>query len=170
MGDNAAPVATQADDAQVTIRLITRLPADLKVPETAVAVPASINRYGLSQIINALLQLQPHRPFDFLVNGTLLRSSLAQCVEALHLSAEDVVDIEYTLAVLPPKPRAALPHDDWYTLPSDLAARDTTPPSLPQGVVPRAPRRSARFRRIRRLLACMDERRRCPSKRNHWCP
>ena len=110
--DNVIPPA--ADDAQVTIRLITRLPADLKVPETAVAVPASINRYGLSQIINALLELQPQRPFDFLVNGTLLRGSIAQCVEALHLSAEDVIDIEYTLAVLPPKPRAALPHDDWY--------------------------------------------------------
>lgn len=106
--------ATTTDDAQVTIRLITRLPAQLHVPDTAVAVPATINRYGLSQIINALLELHPSRPFDFLVNDTLLRGSLAQCVETLKLSAEDVIDIEYVLAVLPPKPRAELPHDDWY--------------------------------------------------------
>ncbi|KDD75286.1 hypothetical protein H632_c764p0, partial [Helicosporidium sp. ATCC 50920] len=83
------------------------------------AVPAGQARYGLSQIVNALLELDPPRPFEFLVNGKLLRSSLLEHVGAHNLSAEVVLQIEYTFAVLPPRPGPSLPHEDWV---SSLAA------------------------------------------------
>ncbi|KIZ06505.1 hypothetical protein MNEG_1452 [Monoraphidium neglectum] len=67
-----------AEESQVLVRFFTKLPQELQVPDTEVAVPSSLKRYGLSQVINHLLALDPPRPFDFLIDGELLRKSLAQ--------------------------------------------------------------------------------------------
>lgn len=102
-----------ADESQVLVKFVTRLPAELRVPETPIAVPSRLKRYGLSQIVNHLLGLDPARPFDFLVDGELLRKSLeAQLVEK-GKSAETLLEIEYVPAVVPPEPKASIPHDDW---------------------------------------------------------
>jgi hypothetical protein len=42
---------------QVTVRLSTQLPAALRVPATALAVPAALTRYGLSEVVNSMLSL-----------------------------------------------------------------------------------------------------------------
>lgn len=76
-------------------------------------VPANLTRYGLSQIINHLLALDPARPFDFLINGELLRLSLHKHLAAKQLSTEAILEVEYVPAVLPPTPKEQEKHDDW---------------------------------------------------------
>jgi ribosome biogenesis protein YTM1 len=116
------------------------------------AIPASLKRYGLSQIINHLLGLgemhrwagrtrpsrrwtsqpahgdgappsprisntpapaEPARPFDFIVNGELVRKSLDKHLLEHNISPEAVVEVEYVPAIAPPEPKASIPHDDW---------------------------------------------------------
>ncbi|GIL44920.1 hypothetical protein Vafri_2370 [Volvox africanus] len=102
-----------AEETQVLVKFVTKLPAHLKVPEAPVAVPASLKRYGLSQIINHLLALDPPRPFDFLSNGELIRKSLEQHLLSHNLSAESTLEVEYVPAVIPPQQKSSVPHDDW---------------------------------------------------------
>ncbi|KAK9821782.1 hypothetical protein WJX81_002702 [Elliptochloris bilobata] len=102
-----------AEDVQITCKFYTKLPAELKAPETAVTVPAKLTRYGLSQVVNHLLGLDPPKAFDFLVNGELVRLSLEQLLLANSVSAEAVLEVEYFLAVVPPDAQQTLPHDDW---------------------------------------------------------
>mmetsp|Transcript_21850 Transcript_21850/g.38993 ORF Transcript_21850/g.38993 Transcript_21850/m.38993 type:complete len:493 (-) Transcript_21850:57-1535(-) len=100
-------------DTQVLVKFVTKLPQAFKVPETGIAVPPDIKRYGLSQIINHLLELDPHRPFDFIISGELLRATLKEFLTEKNLSAETTLEIEYVPAVIPPKQKESSPHDDW---------------------------------------------------------
>lgn len=59
------------------------------------------------------LSADPARPFDFLVQGELLRLSLHRHLEARQVSAETVLEVEYVPAVLPPQPKEEHPHEDW---------------------------------------------------------
>ncbi|CAI7844356.1 unnamed protein product, partial [Closterium sp. NIES-54] len=108
-----APVAAGTDDRQVQVRFTTRLPAHLTVPSTPFTVPVRLTRYGLSEVINTLLGRDAPQPFDFIVDGRLLRSSLRKCLLTSALSTERVIPIEYTLAVRPPSASHSAPHDDW---------------------------------------------------------
>ncbi|EFN51158.1 hypothetical protein CHLNCDRAFT_141384 [Chlorella variabilis] len=105
--------AQQGEEVQVSCSFFTKLGADFRVPEAPIAVPANLTRYGLSQIINHLLALDPARPFDFLIDGELLRLSLHRHLLAKHISAEAVLRVEYVPAVLPPTPKEEHPHEDW---------------------------------------------------------
>ena len=51
---------------------------ELEVPDTALEVPQHLARFGLSEVVNALLGITDPVPFDFLVNDVFLRTSLAQ--------------------------------------------------------------------------------------------
>nr|AIF73520.1 WD40 protein [Volvox ferrisii] len=124
-----------AEETQVLVKFITKLPAHLKVPETPVAVPASLKRYGLSQIINHLLALDPPRPFDFLVDSELLRRSLEQHIMAHNLSAESTLEVEYVPAVVPPQQKSASPHDDWVSSVDASRCSPSPSPSGPTGVI-----------------------------------
>ncbi|KAK9808947.1 hypothetical protein WJX72_006809 [[Myrmecia] bisecta] len=101
------------EDTQITCVFTTKLPSELQVPKDPVAVPASLTRYGLSQIINHLLALEPARPFDFLINGELVRIPLEKFLLAHDISAESTLQVEYIFAVVPPQFKEQLPHDDW---------------------------------------------------------
>lgn len=111
------------EETQVLVTFRTRLPAELRVPETPVAVPSNLKRFGLSQIINHLLALEPARPFDFLVDGELLRKSLEQHLLEKGISTEVLLEIEYIPAVVPPEPKSAIPHDDWVSAVDAFADR-----------------------------------------------
>lgn len=117
-----APVA----EVQVTITFTTKLPASLRVPSSPVTVPGNLTRYGLSQIINHLLALDPARPFDFLIQDELLRLSLHQHMAAKQLSTEAVLEVEYVPAVLPPTPKEEHPHDDWISALAVLSSNNET--------------------------------------------
>src|SRR5690348_12572979 len=107
---------SSVDTRQVRIELVTR-DESLKVPIPSLLVPVTLKRYGLSEIVNQVLQsqnvLEKTIPFDFLVNNQLLRSSLNDFLTSQGLSSESVVTIEYTRSILPPTFLASFNHDDW---------------------------------------------------------
>eukprot|EP00850_Spirogloea_muscicola_P023179 SM000334S12548 [mRNA] locus=s334:56275:59967:- [translate_table: standard] len=110
----AAPEgASRGEERQAQVRFTTQLPPAQRVPASAFAVPAHLTRYGLSEVINTLLGLDPPRPFDFLVEGELLRTSLEKLLVARKLSAEATLTIEYVPAVIPPEQQNTLVHPDW---------------------------------------------------------
>lgn len=52
-------------------------------------------------------------PFDFLINSSLLRSSLGAYCEASGTSEEVTLEIEYLPSTLPPQLESTLPSEDW---------------------------------------------------------
>ena len=57
--------------------------------------------------------IEKQRPFDFLIDGEFLRSSLAEYLEEKNMSTENVLTIEYVESMLPPTPLSSYEHDDW---------------------------------------------------------
>lgn len=51
------PEAGPPPEAQVTLRLMTRLGRAFRVPPGVLAVPSRLTRFGLSEVVNSLLQL-----------------------------------------------------------------------------------------------------------------
>lgn len=105
---------------QVQVKFVTRHP-DIAVPTAPILVPSNLKRYGLSQIINHLLDTSTPVPFDFLTGGAFLRTSLNSYLQQNGLSAESVITLEYVRAVVPPKFQAAFQHDDWVSSVSTTA-------------------------------------------------
>lgn len=97
----------------------------LSIPEVPYLIPTSWRRAQLSTLVNRLLQqdkdvedevsdvAKPSVPFDFIVDGELLRTSLDRFLESKGLTEESTLEIEYVRSTLPPKYTAAFPHDDW---------------------------------------------------------
>ncbi|CAK9436108.1 uncharacterized protein LODBEIA_P06660 [Lodderomyces beijingensis] len=112
------------DKNQIKIRFTTNEQDDrLKVDETPLYVPVSLKRFGLSEIVNHFLgnykqgeesagERKPV-PFNFLINGQLLRSSINDYLVQNGLSNEVFLTIEYTRAILPPSFQASFQNDDW---------------------------------------------------------
>lgn len=101
---------------QVQVRFTTKLQPALRVPTTSIAIPAHLTRYGLSDIVNTLLGNDKPQPFDFLVEGELVRTSLEKLLLIKGISAEKILNIEYILAVVPPKQEEPSLHDDWVSV------------------------------------------------------
>lgn len=83
---------------------------DLEVPTEAIAVPADVRRKGLSAVINHLLgrridgkdddddeddKIEDALPFDFLINGKLLRSGVESAARRYGLSLEQAIQLTY---------------------------------------------------------------------------
>lgn len=103
----------ESDERQVQVRFATKLPPHFRVAATPFSVPAHLTRYGLSEVINALLGNEKPQPFDFLVDGELLRTSLEQFLLSKKISAESILNIEYACAVTLPEKQKPREHDDW---------------------------------------------------------
>ena len=73
----AASGMAEGNATTISVRFVSRLPEPVELPESAFAVPETLTRKGLAEVINGLLQLDPPQPFDFLINEDFLRSSLA---------------------------------------------------------------------------------------------
>ena len=52
-------------------------------------------------------------PFDFLINGTFLRTTLDEYLTANGLSSETTIDLQYVRSLIPPLYEASFEHDDW---------------------------------------------------------
>ncbi len=100
--------------AQVRVRLVSTV-AEFRVTDSELAVPATLGRSGLSQVVNHLLSLEPAVPFDFLIKAkdTLVRTSLARHCELLGLSTENALLLEFTPAVRQPELSAQSQWPDW---------------------------------------------------------
>ncbi|KAG9439427.1 hypothetical protein H6P81_019592 [Aristolochia fimbriata] len=102
---------------QIRVRFITKLSPPLKVPDMSIAVPSNLSRMGLSETVNLLLKNGDpdceYQPFDFVIDGELVRMSLEEFLHAKGISAEKVLEIEYINVVAPRKKEGACVHDDW---------------------------------------------------------
>ncbi|KAF9234666.1 ribosome biogenesis protein YTM1 [Melanogaster broomeanus] len=83
------------------------------LPSQKFMIPLDWKRYQLSQLINKALSLVKPIPFDFLVHGEILRSSLGEWRAEKGIGEEDTLEIEYFESVLPPQRISTLPHEDW---------------------------------------------------------
>ncbi|KAL6944899.1 ribosome biogenesis protein ytm1 [Hanseniaspora vineae] len=111
--ENSVP---QVDTTQVKIKFFTReTDESLKVNEQPLYVPVDLKRYGLSEIVNHLLSRFGSEtvPFDFLIDGELLRISLKDYLLQKGLSSEILLNLEYKRAVLPPSYLTSFNNDDW---------------------------------------------------------
>ncbi|KAK6205535.1 ribosome biogenesis protein YTM1 [Scheffersomyces amazonensis] len=108
------------DKSQVKIKFFTKEEDEtLNVSDAPLYVPASLKRYGLSEVVNHLLGREGETdetkpiPFDFLIDGVLLRTSIQDYLTKNGLSSEAFLSLEYTRAVLPPSFLASFNSDDW---------------------------------------------------------
>ena len=104
-----------APGAQVKVTFTTT-EADLQLPESKrqLLVPADIRRYGLSRVLNSESMLDTGSiPFDFLVNGSFLRTSLEDYLTSNGLSLETNLTLQYVRSLIPPVFEASFEHDDW---------------------------------------------------------
>ncbi|XP_035550981.1 ribosome biogenesis protein WDR12 homolog isoform X1 [Juglans regia] len=108
----------EENSRRVQVRFVTKLKPPLKAPPTSIAIPPNLTRLGLSTLVNNLLQSAGNpdwklEPFDFLIDGELVRMSLEKFLLAKGISAEKVLEIEYIKAVAPRKEEEPSFHDDW---------------------------------------------------------
>ncbi|SCV67941.1 BQ2448_62 [Microbotryum intermedium] len=141
-GEAPATVSTTVtgEERQIAIRLTTK-DAPYEIPATKFLVPGSWRRFHLSQLINKVLnkegqsakpssfvidgrcanpgaaptgvEFQESTPFDFLINQTLLRSSLGAYCARSGVSEEVTLEIEYLPSTLPPQLESTIPSQDW---------------------------------------------------------
>ncbi|KAI1406495.1 ribosome biogenesis protein YTM1 [Hypoxylon fuscum] len=111
MGQPGAP-----EPQQVRVNFTTTSP-DIQLPEgrTQLLVPADIKRYGLSRVLNSesMLNTSSPIPFDFLINGSYLRTSIEDYLKANGLSSETTITVQYVRSLIPPVYQASFEHDDW---------------------------------------------------------
>ncbi|KAK8197793.1 putative microtubule associated protein [Phyllosticta capitalensis] len=110
--------------SQVRIQFTTRQP-DVALPEEAsgpILVSTSLRRYALSTLVNNLLENEKPIPFEFLINGQFLRSSIDEFLTENGISAETNLTVEYVRALIPPLHVASYEHDDWVSSVDVLSA------------------------------------------------
>ncbi|THH31733.1 hypothetical protein EUX98_g2461 [Antrodiella citrinella] len=76
-------------------------------------IPASWKRYQLSQLVNKSLSLPQPVPFEFLVRGEILRTTLGEWCEEKGVGEEETLEIEYFESVMPPQKMSSIPHEEW---------------------------------------------------------
>lgn len=104
--------STISDERQVQVKFHTRR-RKYVLPDVAILVPTNLRRFGLSEVVNHLLQPDIRIAFDFLLDGTLLRSSLQEYLDINSLSTENTLSIEVIESIIPPRPLASYQHEDW---------------------------------------------------------
>lgn len=111
--DGIAEVRPKPGNSEAVISFTTKLPVPYQVPEDQLVVPAELGRYGLSEVVNRLLSLEKPVPFDFLVEGEFLRTSITQYLQATRHSSEQVLCLEYVLALSEPEQSQVDEVPDW---------------------------------------------------------
>ncbi|KAK4217110.1 WD40-repeat-containing domain protein [Rhypophila decipiens] len=107
--------STTEPNAQVKVIFDTP-EADLQLPESkrTLLVPSDIRRYGLSRILNSESMLETGAiPFDFLIDGSFLRTSLDDYLKANGLPHETTLHLQYVRSLIPPTYEASFEIDDW---------------------------------------------------------
>ncbi|RAK80676.1 WD repeat WDR12/YTM1 family ribosome biogenesis protein [Aspergillus fijiensis CBS 313.89] len=108
---------------QVRVQLVSKQ-EDIALPENTgpILVPTGLRRYALSTLVNNLLANDKPVPFEFLINGAFLRTSIDEYLTANGISAETTLEIEYIRALIPPLHIASFEHDDWVSAVDVLSA------------------------------------------------
>ncbi|KAL1205891.1 putative ribosome biogenesis protein WDR12 [Cardamine amara subsp. amara] len=112
---------------RIHVKFVTKLEPPFKAPVSSIAIPSDVTRLGLSSIVNELLKhANPEwesEPFDFLIDGELIRMSLEEFLRAKGISAERTLEIEYIRAVTPRKEEEPSLHDDWVSAVNGSSSR-----------------------------------------------
>ncbi|PSK55218.1 hypothetical protein B9Z65_2607 [Elsinoe australis] len=129
MSAQTETMAAQEPDrtSQVRIQLSTQSP-DIELPESTgpILVSTELRRIQLSTLVNRLLSTTKPVPFEFLINGTFLRTSIDDFLTENGISAETTLQVEYVRAQIPPQHVASFQHDDWV---SSIDILSSTSPS-----------------------------------------
>ncbi|CAL8577043.1 ribosome bioproteinsis protein ytm1 [Xanthoria parietina] len=118
---------TEQVNPQMRVQLSTSQ-LDIVLPERnrSILVNTNLRRYGLSSLVNTLLGNEKPIPFDFLINGIFLRSSLDDYLTQHAISSETTLKLEYVKAAIPPIHLASFEHGDWV---SSVDVLSTTSPA-----------------------------------------
>jgi ribosome biogenesis protein YTM1 len=109
----APPAATTSTDINLPINLFTRN-AQHTIPASTYLLPSSWRRFQLSSLINKVLGPDQPIPFDFIIDGELLRGSLESFVKQRRGGdLESTLNVEYVESLMPPKEQGTFPQDDW---------------------------------------------------------
>ncbi|PYH93755.1 WD40 repeat-like protein [Aspergillus ellipticus CBS 707.79] len=119
----SAAASSQSAQRQVRVQLVSKQ-EDIALPENTgpILVPTGLRRYALSTLVNNLLSNDKPVPFEFLINGAFLRTSIDEYLTANGISAETTLEIEYIRALIPPLHIASFEHDDWVSSVDVLSA------------------------------------------------
>eukprot|EP00842_Homolaphlyctis_polyrhiza_P004839 jgi/Hompol1/5356/HPOL_001471-RA len=111
--DEQQHAADSSSDGRRVLTSFFSRQAKYAVTDTPILIPTQLRRYGLSEIVNHLLALSSPVPFDFIIDGKILKTSLQQYIDANNISTESILRVEFVEASLPPKKTAVLKQDDW---------------------------------------------------------
>ena len=90
--------------------------------------------------MNNLLSNDKPIPFEFLINGTFLRTSIDEYLTANGISSETTIEIEYVRALIPPLHIASFEHDDWVSS-TDVLSATSVPASWASATIPQGQER-----------------------------
>ena len=82
------------EGVKVRVRFVTSHDA-YRVTDAPFVLPQKLGRYGLSEVVNHLLGSSEPQPFDFSIQGVLLRSQLKTFLQTHRVSLEEIVTIDY---------------------------------------------------------------------------
>ena len=109
----SVPQSTGAGPRQIPINLFTRSTTHA-IPQSIYLIPSTWRRFQLSELINKVLSLPQPVPFDFLVDGEVLRGSLDAWVKRNRGGDEEgTVDVEYVRSMMPPEEVGRVEMEDW---------------------------------------------------------
>lgn len=111
---------------EALVVFFTKLPEKFQVPEEELVIPANLERYGLSEVVNRLIGHEQPVPFDFLVEGEFLRTSIGTYLEVHKLSAEKVLRLEFVLALREPEQSSVDEAPEWISSVVALEAYPST--------------------------------------------
>ena len=80
---------------------------------SAIAVPTRFSRFELSKLVNEALELEKPIPFDFIIDGVLLRVSLSEYISSHGLSLESTLVLEYVPIIGKPEEKSSEDLPDW---------------------------------------------------------
>lgn len=78
----------------MSVKLFTKVER-YQIGTDTISLPARFSRIDLSKLVNETLELEKHIPFDFIINGSLLRTSLSEYMSTNGISTENTLSIEY---------------------------------------------------------------------------
>ncbi|KAJ1973385.1 ribosome biogenesis protein ytm1 [Dimargaris xerosporica] len=101
------------DGQHIQVRLVTSHSA-YQLPDKPILVPVVFRRYQLSELVNHLLALPSPVPFAFVIDNQALAGTLAQYLKSNpEVSTENVLTLEYSEILAPPKSVVENKVDDW---------------------------------------------------------
>ena len=100
--------------SEVFVSFRTQLESKYKVEESEMGIETDLTNKHLSELICSLLEMDKKEvKFELLINNDFLRGSLKDHLLKHNMSQEEVIIINYILALPQPKLTSSTPQPDW---------------------------------------------------------